>query len=174
MLGAQFVITVRALVVIVFVVAAAGKTGSRGRFDAFAASLAPLVRRPGWRRSVAAVTVAVELVVVVLVVLPWTVPAGLALAAALLACFCVGIANAVRRGRVLTCRCFGSNGGALSRTHLVRNGSLSAAAASAAAVSPVPVAPAAALPALLVGGFLALLVIHWDALAGLLTTRERA
>ena len=175
MLGAQFVFTVRALLVIVFAVAAIGKFGSRGRFDAFTASLAPLVPRTGRRRSVAAGIATVEVAIVVLLALPSTVTAGLALAVALLASFCVGIAHALRRGRVLSCRCFGSNGGALTRTHLVRNGLL-LTAATAAALSPAtgPPAPAAAFPALLVGGFLALLVVNWDQLAGLLTTRERA
>jgi hypothetical protein len=166
----SYVVAVRVLVALTFAVAAGGKVR---RFGAFAASLAPLSARPRNWRPVAALVVAAEAATVVLVAVPPVAAAGLALAAALLACFCVGIAVALRRGRRVTCRCFGAAGGPLGRTHLVRNGLLLAAAASALPRATVPAPLAGSLPAVLVGAFLALLVIHWDELAGLLATRAR-
>jgi hypothetical protein len=85
----------------------------------------------------------------------------------------VGIAGSLRRGTAVTCRCFGASGGRLGRTHLVRNGLLILAAAVAIPRATGPAPLAVALPAVLVGGFLALLVIHWDELAGLFTARAR-
>ena len=178
MLSAQFVVMARMLVAITFAGAVAGKIRSRRHFAVFADSLVPLGKRVMDWRPVAGSVVAAEVTVTVLVALPGTAGVGLAMASALLACFCVGIGSALRRGRMVSCRCFGSGGGNLRGTHLVRNAMLGTVAATGWLVLPhsaaVPLTGAAVLPALLLGGFLALLVIHWDEFVGLFAARDRS
>jgi methylamine utilization protein MauE len=175
MIGAQFVLAARVLVGLVFAVAAVGKLAGRARLTEFADSLAPLGRSPvGWL-PIAAATAAVELAVAVLVAFPATYRLGLGLATAVMIVFCAAIARSMRRGRRVTCRCFGRSGAVLGRAHLVRNALLAAWAAAALAV---PAGPALGLDtgaaAALVGTFAAVVAINWDSLAGLVGKADTA
>ncbi|MGA8117620.1 MAG: MauE/DoxX family redox-associated membrane protein [Actinocatenispora sp.] len=173
MLSGQLVLAVRVLTGIVFAVAAFGKLRSPRHFAGFVTSLAPLGVPASLRPAVAGAMAVAEAATVVLVALPGTVPVGLAAAAALLVVFCAGIAYAVRTGRAVPCHCFGSTGSELKTSHLVRNGMVAFAAAGALAVdvsAPAgPVGAGAVTASVLLGGFAALAVLSWDALATLLS-----
>ncbi len=177
MFASQFVLTARIVLGVVFAVAAAGKLRSRQRFTEFTASLAPL-RRPGtdWR-PVAAAVAAGEAATAILLALPGTTAAGLAAATALLVALSAGIVASLARGRELRCRCFGTTGATLRATHVVRNGALAVLSAGAL-LSHLTVPPAGipfdlAAPAVLLGAFLALVVLRWDDLTDLLTPVHR-
>lgn len=175
MIGAQFVLTTRVLVGLVFTVAAVGKLAGRARLTEFAGSLAPLGRPPvGWL-PIAAGTAVVELAVAVLVAFSATHRLGLGLATAVLLVFCVAIARAMRLGRRVTCHCFGRSGAVLGRPHLVRNALLAACAAAAVVVPPGPALGFdTGAAAALVGTFAALVAINWDSLAGLVGKADTA
>lgn len=167
MIGAQVVLAARVLIGLVFAAAAVGKAGSRQRFATFSAALAEWGRAPlvGWS-VVAGGLACAEAVTVVLVVIPRTQRLGLFLGAALLVIFCAAIFRSILRGRSLTCRCFGGDGGKLGPRHLVRNGLLAGSACAALAVgTTAPLDPGAAAGTVLLGAVAAVIVIHWDGLA---------
>jgi hypothetical protein len=178
MFAAQFVVTARIVVGIVFAVAAIGKLRSPRRFTEFADSLAPL-GRPGtdWR-PVAAAVAAGEVATATLLALPSTAGAGLAMATALLAALAAGIVTSLTRGRELRCRCFGTGGATLRATHVVRNAALAGLSGSALLVHlagpPADIPFDLAAPAALLGAFLALVVLRWDDLTDLLSPVHRA
>jgi hypothetical protein len=164
----------RVLLCLVLAVAAGSKLGSRRAGREFAESLRPLaaagLRLPAG--PVAALAVGTEAVAAVLLVPPATAPAGLALAAVLLAAYGAGILVAARRGVGLTCRCFGAGTSRLGRPEAVRNLVLAAVAVTALAAGAAGVLPAASPQALTVaataGAVLALAVVRWDDLSFLL------
>jgi hypothetical protein len=108
--------------------------------------------------------------VVLLLVLPWTVPMGFITGAVLLAAFTAGIVVVLRRRRAVTCRCFGASTTKLGATHVVRNLLLLtlcvAGAISAAVAAGPPTAPGAAL-ALSVAAIGVLIVARVDDLVAL-------
>ncbi|MEV6398955.1 MauE/DoxX family redox-associated membrane protein [Streptomyces sp. NPDC051907] len=166
----------RVLLVGVFLVAVAGKLRGRAAFDEFAASIRAMRLLPRRLAAPAAAAVAAtEAAVVVLLAWPAAVPAGFALAAALLIVFTAGIALALRRGRREPCRCFGASAAPLGPVHVVRNLFLALAAAAGLVLSLAegahwpPNAGAGAL-ALTAGVIGVLLVVRLDDLTALFTT----
>lgn len=117
----------------VFLVALVSKVCDHREFEDSLVGVVP------HHRVAAALTTATEAAVVVLLCVPRTGPAGLALAAALLVAFIVGITRALRRGTTAPCRCFGASATPLGVPHVVRNGVLvGVAAAGAFAGSALP------------------------------------
>jgi hypothetical protein len=152
---------------LVFLTAALGKIGSRRRIRETSAALAGFGRPTlvSWPLLVVAIG-GMEAVTVVLVVVPGTQRIGLGLGVALLCVFCSAIAVSIRRGRSVTCRCFGGAGGVLGARHLVRNGVLAALAGTALALDQaMPIDLGAGLAAVVLGAVAAMIVIHWDDLA---------
>ncbi|MFC4118145.1 MauE/DoxX family redox-associated membrane protein [Nonomuraea zeae] len=119
----------RCLIGLVFVVSAAGKLIRRASLREFVASVAAMrLLRPGHVPGAAAVVVAGEVAVCVLMALPGPMPqAGFALAGALLVAFSVAILMAVRRQVTAACRCFGTSTVPLGRRHIARNACLAVA-----------------------------------------------
>lgn len=161
----------RCLVGVTFLVSASGKLRSRRAFMAFASWLAVLAlpvvrRRPG---PVAAVLAATEVLIVVLVAVPWTVRPGLVLAALVLAVFTAGTWLAVARGAGAPCQCFGVSAAPMSLLHVVRDAVLGAAAvAGAVAAGPAAARPAEVAASLAAGLAAALFAMFLDDLAVLL------
>ena len=140
----------------VFLAAALSKVRNRGAWTAFLSAVSQLVP-PAPSMPLGVLVVGVELAVAVLVALPPTVGAGLALAAGMLVVFSLAIWSALRRGVAVTCRCFGWSDAPVSRAHLWRNGALVAVAVTglaarqaAAGVAPHPAGVAVSLAAALV------------------------
>lgn len=122
---AYVLISCRILLLVVFAAAALGKLGTRRAWTSFLQSVRDLRLVPDRAtRAVAAAVVGGEVATVGLVLVPATVPAALALAAALLTVFTVAILLTLRAGRRAPCQCFGAASLPLSRRHVVRNGLL--------------------------------------------------
>lgn len=103
----------RCMTGVVFAVAATGKLRSAAAYCGFAAWLDTLpVLSARARRLAAPVLVAVEVMVIVGVALPWTAAAGLLLAAVTLAVFAAGALAVTRRGSTEPCQCFGASSAA--------------------------------------------------------------
>lgn len=164
----------RCLLALVFAVSAGGKLRDRASRRAFGQSVREmrLVPRP-LAGLVAGLVIAAETVTAAALVLPGppvVAAAGLALAALLLTGFLGAIGLVLRRGRPLSCRCFGVSSVPLGAEHLVRNGALLAAAAAglaawlAGAVAVDRPMLAVAVPGAAV---LALLVVRLDDLVAL-------
>ncbi|MET9419434.1 MULTISPECIES: MauE/DoxX family redox-associated membrane protein [unclassified Streptomyces] len=171
----------RALLLVVFLVAVAGKTRSRAAFAEFTSSVVAL-RLLSRRTSAAAAAtvVVVELATTALLVVPATAVIGLALAVALLLAFSTGIVLALRRGDgTASCRCFGASATPLGRIHVVRNLALAVVGGAGlvtgvtASVSSWPPHPAGTVVTLAVALLGALLVIRLDDLAFLFTDPKR-
>ncbi|MEU0569601.1 MauE/DoxX family redox-associated membrane protein [Nonomuraea sp. NPDC005983] len=145
---------------LVFAVTAVSKLRD---FDGFAQSLPALVPVPRRaRRPLAALVVALEALVPILVAVPAATPYGLALAGGLLVAFTAAIAVALGRGQHAPCRCFGVSAAPLGARHLVRNSLLIAAASLGALLpdgSPALAGTALALGAGLIG---AILIVSFD------------
>jgi hypothetical protein len=124
----------RVLLAVVFLAAVAGKVRTRQGFAEFRDSIAALAP---WlpARPVAVAVLAGEAAAVVLLAVPGT-GLGYAVAIALLAMFCGGIALAVYGRKAVRCKCFGASGDVLGPKHLVRNGLLIAVAGAGAFVTP--------------------------------------
>jgi hypothetical protein len=139
----------RALLAVVFATAAIGKASKLEKLGVFADSLrniGPQLFATRLRRVAGAtIVVAAEATVCILLVLPVTSLAGLALALVLLLAFGAAIANVLRRGATAPCHCFGAEGSPLSSSHLLRNGLLAAIAAAGIAVR-LSGGPVSALP----------------------------
>jgi hypothetical protein len=103
----------------VFLASAISKLRRFGDFTRSLPALAPL--RPGQVRPLAMTVVATEAAVPVLLLFPSAVFYGIALAGALLAAFTAAIGTALKRGRRVPCRCFGSSSTPIGPSHLVRN-----------------------------------------------------
>ncbi|WP_175411072.1 MauE/DoxX family redox-associated membrane protein [Streptomyces sp. TRM64462] len=172
-------IAARCVLGTIFLVSSTAKTAGRGAFGAFAASLPGLVRvAPRAARPLAALVVAAEFTVCVLLAVPVPVAgrAGHAAAAALLLAFAAVIGAGLRRGGGAECRCFGRGALPLRPRHLVRNVLLAAAALTGAAVTGAaarsPGAGGAALAAG-VGVTVGVLVTQLDALTELFAPASR-
>ncbi len=121
-------------------------------------------------QPVAILVTALEIMVPLLMLLAVTAPAGLVLAAVLLAGFGAAIVVTLARGTVAACPCFGPASRPFGRRHVLRNAVLTLLAAGGAVAGsgtaagpPVAGAVIAAAGALVV----ALLVISYDELADL-------
>jgi hypothetical protein len=132
---AYLTIGARCLIGLVFVVSAVAKLRSASAFGSFTAWLAGLPLPFVHSRAAAIVMAGTEVAIVVLVAAPWTVLAGMLLAAAALAAFATGTSAALRRGTQAACQCFGRSRGALGRRHVVRDVLLCALAIAGAAGS---------------------------------------
>lgn len=110
---------------LVFVVSAWSKLKSPAEFAAFTRSVRRLGVLPdGALARVAAIGIAAaEVVVPVLVAIPWgvSVVAGYVAAVFMLSAFTVGIALSLRRGDRTPCGCFGRSPVPLGGRHVVRN-----------------------------------------------------
>jgi len=167
---AYVALAARCLIGLVFAVSAASKLRSGAAFRDFASWLAglPVLTIRG-RRAAAPVIVAAEVAVVVLAALPWTVRAGLVLAAIMLALFAAGVVHAVCRGASAPCQCFGTGTAPLGYRHAVRNVLLCGAAvagAAGAAPGPVPAGAGVAL-SLVAAAVVAALVLALDDIAAI-------
>ena len=148
------------LLAVVFAIAAFGKVRSASALAAFRDGLAQFGVAPSRiRRSVAGAVIAAEVGVVVLLgVAP---RAGFLLAIALLVVFSAGIANALRRGVAVACRCFGSSASPIGPEHLVRNALLVAVGVLGAA-GRAPSHPALEAVTAVLGALAGVLVTRWD------------
>lgn len=160
----------RLLIGTVFAASAFSKLRSRQAFRAFAAWLdgLPLPAGPG-RRAAGPLIAAIEVVIVVMVALPWTARAGLLLSCAVLAIFTAGTFWAVRAGGHAPCRCFGTSGAPLGVRHGLRDALLcAAAAAGAAGARAAPARPAGIAISLGCAIVIALLVLFQDDIVAVL------
>jgi hypothetical protein len=124
----------RALLAVILGLALVGKISSRAALRSFAQSLAVLPWLSRRRLPAALAIAAAEGTGAVLLALPGTASAGLALAAVLMAVFTAVPAVFLRQGTELTCRCFGVREATIGRSHVLRNGiALCAAVAGLAA-----------------------------------------
>jgi len=162
----------RVLLAVVFLSAVVGKVRSRQGFAEFRDSVAAIA--PRWLPigAVSGGVVVGEAATVALLAAPATRLAGYALAAVLLAAFCVGIARVVHNRQTVRCQCFGAGGGALGREHLIRNGLLIAVAA-AGSLDTTTVAAPVALTAMVTGALLGLLTTRWEDVVFLLVPAGR-
>lgn len=120
----------RAFLFGVFLFAVLGKARGRAAFEEFARSIQGLKLTPRkWSAHLAALVVAAEAGVVVLLAVPGTVVAGFGLAAVLLIGMTGAIVVAIGKGRQAPCRCFGASVTPLGTAHVVRNLILLAAGA---------------------------------------------
>lgn len=168
----------RALLAVVFATAAFGKASNLDQLGAFADSLrniGPQLFATRLRRLAGAtIVVAAEATVCVLLVVPATSLAGLALALVLLLAFGAAIASVLRRGATAPCHCFGAEGSPLSSSHLLRNGLLAVIAAAGIAVR-LAGGPVSALPdydgalAVALGLLLGIGITRWDDLVFIAT-----
>jgi methylamine utilization protein MauE len=145
------ILTCDALIALVFTVSAGQKLRGRAAFDRHARATLTMLdavvpgRRPGRvaLRRLAAVLIAAELAVPVLIVSVWPARVGQALAVLLLVAFSTGILASLARGLRVPCSCFGSSDTPLGPAHLARNGLLLVAAIVGVVNGTGPVAKAA-------------------------------
>jgi hypothetical protein len=156
----------RVLLLAVFLTSVAGKVRSRATWEGFVQSVRDLELVPARSAlAVAAGVVGGESAAVLLLAVPVTVPAGLAVAGVLLAVFIVSIVLTLRKGVSVACRCFGSAALPIGRRHLVRNGLLFASVALAGvsfASSPVSPHSAGMVVAVAAGLMGAVVVVVFD------------
>jgi hypothetical protein len=166
----------RVVLALVLVSAVVGKARSAASARIFVATLADV----GWlpvrlRTRTAYLVVLAEAVTAVLLVVPATATAGLALAALVFGCFTAVLAESVWRGRPMGCACFGGAAEQVGASHVVRAVVLIAIAATGSAArlaAPAsPTRPAGILATLALAGFAALLVVRWTDLAFILMPR---
>jgi methylamine utilization protein MauE len=157
----------RALLVVVFAGAVAGKLRSGRAFAEFHDSVSALAPRWLSARPVAIMVLAGEAACVVLLVVPVTHLAGYALSGLLLAAFAAAVVRVIHSGRQVRCHCFGGGGGVLGRGHVVRNGLLLAAAGAGALGGATVTAPVA-LVAMAAGALAGLITVRWEDVAFLL------
>lgn len=158
-------LTARVLVAGVFLLAVVTKMRGRAAFEDFAESLtAARLVRYRLRHAVAAATVLAEVAVVVLLTVPRTVTAGLALAALVSTVFALGIGLVLRRGTPAACRCFGRSRTVLGAVHVARNAVLVAVAlvGIAAAGTSGPLEPGGVAVALAAAAVLVVVVRFLD------------
>ncbi|MES9539064.1 MauE/DoxX family redox-associated membrane protein [Actinomadura sp. NPDC000600] len=163
-------LTARCALGLIFLVAVIGKVRGRDAFREFRLSVPGLA--PGLPpTATSAAVVAAESAAVILLAVPRTAPAGLALAGAVLLAFATAIHLAVRDGRTAACRCFGARPSPAGRVHVARNLALTALAWGGLAshlAAPGPVHPAGAVIAMAGAGVLTLVFVFFDELADLL------
>ncbi len=169
----------RGLIGMVFAVSVFSKVRSGSAFRAFTSWLAALPLPPGLVRTVgstpgALMVAASEAAVVLLLALAWTWPAGLLLAAGVLAVYTAGTAVAARSGTRVPCRCFGEASAPIGARHVARNVVLLAIAAAGAAQTAAGLSasqprPAGIALALGVAAAAAMSVVFLDDIAALFT-----
>lgn len=170
---AYLVVACQAMLICVFATSVITKVRNQRAFADFSQSVEAFRVLPrSWSGMVARATVAGEAGVVLLLALPWAVPAGFALAAGLLGAFTVAIVLALRGGRTAPCRCFGASAAPLSGSHVVRNLSLLAVSLTGlvggAVLSGPTRDPAGLTLSLAVAAVAALFVVRLDDVAALL------
>ncbi len=158
----------RALLVVVFAGAVAGKLRSAQAFAEFLDSVAVLAPGRLPTRPVGTLVVAGEAAAVVLLLVPATRLPGYALSVLLLGAFAMGIARIVHSGQSVRCRCFGGGAGVLGPGHLVRNALLAATACAGALGGAATTTASGALVALTAGALLGLVTTRWEDIAFLL------
>ena len=156
----------RCLLAVVFLASFVSKVRGRARYAGYLAATRRLT--PRWASRVpagtlAAVVVAAEAAVPLLLAVPALVPAGLALSIVLLSGFAVATAAALRRGDRAPCHCFGSSQRRLDGGHVVRDAFLAAVAvagivAAASGVGPLEATRAAVVAAVSAAAAVAVLV----------------
>ncbi|MFD5387901.1 MauE/DoxX family redox-associated membrane protein [Streptomyces sp. NPDC127074] len=157
---------------LVFLCSAISKLRSPAAFRSFRRAVGrlapPLRRRTG---PVAVLLVMAEAAVITALAIPATIPAGFALALALLVAFTTGLVGVLRRKVSAPCHCFGGRGAPVAPRHVVRNAVLIAVALTGLGVWPaVPDetgSPAGLLLAAGVAALLAMITVTLDDLAGL-------
>jgi hypothetical protein len=166
---AYLALTCHILIGLVFAVSATSKVRSGAAYRDFRAWVASLPLCAGW---MAAALMAVEIAIVVLLVAPPTVIAGMWLAALTAAVFAGETVMVIRQRVRVTCHCFGQSDTRIGVAHLVRNvlvltvaviGAVAALGRSGAVVT----APGLAL-CVLGASFSAPFVIYFDDLVALL------
>jgi hypothetical protein len=158
-------ISARCLLAFVFACSAFAKLRSGGSFRAFRAWLEdlPLPVAPRHAGALAAAVAGTEVLIVLLIVLPWTVLAGFALAGATVATFIAGTSLAIARGTKAACNCFGAHGALLGRRHVARDAVLLAVAIVGAVASNAHGARAAGIAvSVATAVFLAVLIVFLD------------
>jgi hypothetical protein len=161
-------IALRALLCAVFAIAVVSKLrNSEARSEVAQAVIELLPFSRGLSRVAARMTVASELVIVVLLATPRTGWIGLALAAGVLTLFTGTLAIGIVRGRRVRCQCFGLDGSTVGVGHLARNAVLIVLACVGLLTWRSPVAHLGGAVALTVGiGLVAgWVVTRWDDLA---------
>lgn len=157
----------RTLLIVVFATAGASKVRSHAAFASFRKSVSAF----GVRRT-AAVAICIPPAELLAAVLLATAPvAGHALAVALLAVLIAAAAGALREGRPVHCRCFGSRAAGSAQLLIVRNAVLLAVAAAGVSIrlaGPSPTGMAGSWAAAGLGAVAALVLMRLDDLAYLL------
>jgi hypothetical protein len=165
----------RLLLLTMFTLALASKISSRRAWGEFVESTrAMAVVGEAQVPAAAVATAAAEGAVIVLAAVPlrWAGSAAFIIAAGLLGCLAVAVAMVVRRGKSVTCRCFGASQTPLGVSHVVRNVLLVVIALLGLAASFVNGSFDPILSAIVgvFGAILGLLVARWDDLVSLLAT----
>jgi hypothetical protein len=132
---AYAVLTCRGLIGLVFAVSALAKIRSPRAYREFASWLAALPVPLARARALPPVFVGAEAAIVVLVAVPYSAVAGLALATGCLAVMVTGTVVITNRGSGASCWCFGPSRSPLGARHLVRDGILFLIAAAGAVAS---------------------------------------
>lgn len=112
----------RLLLVGIFLTSLAGKVRSRQAFREFLTATATLLDvAPEPARRLGMLAMAAEAAIVVLVIVPATVPFGFALSAVTLGGFAYALVRALKRGNAAPCHCFGASAAPVRKLHVVRN-----------------------------------------------------
>jgi hypothetical protein len=151
---------VASLIGVVFAASAASKLLDYGGFRGSLPQLAPV--RPELLGPLAVSVIAAEAAVPVLLSIPPTMASGFGLSAALLAAFSLAIAIALRHGRRVPCRCFGSSRTPLGASHLARNTILLILALAGGLATGGHVPPAGVAVAAVAGALAAIPVLALD------------
>lgn len=155
------------LLIAVLAVSAASKVRRRADFRDFVASLRRTgLLQPSAARVVALMVVSTEGSAALLLLLPGTRRPGFVVAGLLLAVLTAGVAVIVRRGKRVTCRCFGASGAPLQIRHVIRNATLTGAAV-VGVIAGAPTFNAVAVVVVLIGVVCAAPVILLDDLTEL-------
>jgi hypothetical protein len=167
----------RAAIVVVFLLAVAGKVAGRGSFREFTGSVAAMRIVPPRAATVtAAMSVTAEALVVVLAVSPARVAAiaGCALAGLLSVTFSAAVAVSLRHGNRAPCRCFGRSATPLGTRHIARNAILLivAAVGTAASLGSGVVHVPGAVTAAGAGLFVGLAIAAYDEIAELVAPSQ--
>ncbi|MFE1963112.1 MauE/DoxX family redox-associated membrane protein [Streptomyces sp. NPDC059479] len=163
--------TCHVLITLVLAAAVVGKARDTASFTAFTDAVAVLGRVPVRRAgALAAVIITLEAVTVLLLATPWFRGVGLLSATGLLTAFTYAVARALRSGKPVFCRCFGTSAGLVGPLQLVRNAVLLVAVTAAVpgVLDPGHLSWQAHFAAWLSGAAAALVLAVGDELASLL------
>jgi methylamine utilization protein MauE len=164
-------ISCRCLLAIVFACSAGAKLRGGGSFRAFRDWLGdlPVPGAAHHAGGLAAALASAEVLIVLLLVLPWTVRPGFALAGATLLVFIAGTRLAITRGTNAACNCFGARGAPLGWRHVVRDAVLLAVAVLGAVASDAHGARVAGVAvSVATAAFLSVLIVFLDDVMSLL------